>query len=41
MDLREIGREYVDWMQLAQDRGQCQVLVNVVTNLRIRRGISW
>jgi hypothetical protein len=30
MDLREIGWECVDWIQLAQDRDQCHALVNVV-----------
>jgi hypothetical protein len=35
MDLREIGWEGVDWMHMAQDRGQWQALVNTVTNLRI------
>jgi hypothetical protein len=35
MDLREIGWEGVDWIHLAQDRNQCQALVNTVMNLRI------
>jgi hypothetical protein len=35
MDLREIGCEGVDRMHLAQDRGQCQTLVNMVMNLRV------
>jgi hypothetical protein len=30
MDLREMGCESVDWMHLAQDRGQWWVLVNMV-----------
>jgi hypothetical protein len=33
MDLREIGWESVEWIQLAQDRDQCQALVNMVMNL--------
>jgi hypothetical protein len=33
MDLREIGFEDVDWIQLAQDRGRWQALVNTVMNL--------
>jgi hypothetical protein len=28
MDLRETGREGVDWMHLAQDRDQWRALVN-------------
>jgi hypothetical protein len=33
-DLRKIGWESVDRMQLAQDRDQCQVLVITVMNLQ-------
>jgi hypothetical protein len=35
MDLREIGCESVDWLQLAQDRDWWQALVNTVMNLRV------
>jgi hypothetical protein len=31
-DLREIG---LDWIHLAQDRGQWRALVNTVMNLRV------
>jgi len=34
MDLRETGWEDVDWMYLAQDRGQWVALVNTVMNIR-------
>jgi hypothetical protein len=34
MDLREIVLEIVDWMHLAQDRDQWQVVVNTVMSLR-------
>jgi hypothetical protein len=34
-DLRVTGREGVDWIHLAQDRDQWQVVVNTVMNLRI------
>jgi hypothetical protein len=34
MDLREIGWESVEWIQLAQDRGRLRALVNTVMNLR-------
>jgi hypothetical protein len=35
MDLREIGWESVDWIQLAQDRDRWRALVNTVMNLRV------
>jgi hypothetical protein len=35
MDLREIGRDGVDWMDMAQDRVQRKALVNTVLNLRV------
>jgi hypothetical protein len=35
MDLREIGWENVDWIQLAQDRDRWRALVNTVMNLRV------
>jgi hypothetical protein len=34
-DLRGIGWEFVDWINLAQDREDCWALVNRVMNLRI------
>jgi hypothetical protein len=35
MDLREIGWDSVDWIELAQDRDQWKALVNTVMNLRV------
>jgi hypothetical protein len=36
MNLREInGLEYVNWIYLAQDRGQWRAVVNTVMNLRV------
>jgi hypothetical protein len=35
MDLREIGWEDVEWIQLAQDRGQWRAVVNAVMNPRV------
>jgi hypothetical protein len=35
MDLREIGWDGVNWIDLAQDREQWRALVNTVMNLRI------
>jgi hypothetical protein len=35
MDLREIGWDIVDWMELAQDRDQWRALVNTVMILRV------
>jgi hypothetical protein len=35
MDLREIGWDRVDWMDMAQDRDQWRVLVSTLLNLRV------
>jgi hypothetical protein len=35
MDLREIGIDGVNWIQLAQDRVQWQVFVNTAMNLQV------
>jgi hypothetical protein len=35
MDLREIGWDGVDWIDMAQVRDQWRVLVNMVLNLRV------
>jgi hypothetical protein len=35
MDLREIGWDGVDWMDMAQDRDQWRALVNMVLNHRV------
>jgi hypothetical protein len=35
MDLREIGWNGVDWIDLAQDRDQWRASVNTVMNLRV------
>jgi hypothetical protein len=35
MDLREIGWEGVDWIQMVQDRDQRQALVDTVMNLQV------
>jgi hypothetical protein len=35
MDLREIGWDGIDWIDLAQDRDQWRALVNAVINLRV------
>jgi hypothetical protein len=35
MDLREIGWDSVDWIELAKDRDQWRALVNTVMNLRV------
>jgi hypothetical protein len=35
MDLREIGWDGVDWVDLAQDRYHWRALVNTVMNLRV------
>jgi hypothetical protein len=35
IDLREIGCDGMDWIDLAQDRDQWRVVVNTVMNLRV------
>jgi hypothetical protein len=35
MDLREIGWDGMDWIDLAQDRDYWRALVNTVMNLRV------
>jgi hypothetical protein len=35
MDLKEIGWDGMDWIDLAQDRDQWWALVNTVMNLRV------
>jgi hypothetical protein len=35
MDLREIGWDGMDWIDLAQNRNQWRALVNRVMNLRV------
>jgi hypothetical protein len=35
MDLREIGWDSMDWIDLAQDRDKCTALVNAVMNLPV------
>jgi hypothetical protein len=35
IDLREIGWDVMDWIDLAEHRGQWRALVNKVMNLRV------
>jgi hypothetical protein len=35
MDLRDLGRGSIDWIDLAQDKDQWRALVNTVVNLRV------
>jgi hypothetical protein len=35
MDLREIGWDGMDWIDVAQDRVEWRALVNTVMNLRV------
>jgi hypothetical protein len=40
MDLREIGWDVMDWIDLAQDRNRWRALVNTVMNLRVPWEVS-
>jgi hypothetical protein len=35
MDLREIGWDGMDWIELAQDRDQWRAILNTVMNFRV------
>jgi hypothetical protein len=35
MDLRELGWDGMDWIDLVQDRDQWRALVNTIMNLRV------
>jgi len=35
MDLQEVGRGYMDWIGLVQDRDRWRTLVSAVMNLRV------
>jgi hypothetical protein len=35
LDLREIGWDGMDWLDLDEDRGQWRALVNTMMNLRV------
>jgi hypothetical protein len=35
IDLREIGWDVMEWIELAQDRDQWRALVNMIMNLRL------
>jgi len=36
MDLQEVGREGMDWIDLAQVTDRCLALVNAVMNFRVQ-----
>jgi hypothetical protein len=36
IDLREIGWDGIDWIDLAEDRDQCRAILSTVMNFRAR-----
>ena len=40
MDLRDIGWDDVDWIDLAQDRDKLRALVNIVMNFRFHKRLA-
>jgi hypothetical protein len=40
MDLREVGWDRMDWIDLAQDRNQWRALVNTVMNLLVPHNVG-
>jgi hypothetical protein len=40
MDLRLIGWDGMDWVDLAQDRDQWMALVNTIMNLRVPKNVG-
>jgi len=35
LDLQEVGYGYMDWIDLAEDRGRWRALLNAAMNLRV------
>jgi hypothetical protein len=35
LDLHEVGLEYIDWIELAQDWDRWRALLNAVMNIRV------
>jgi hypothetical protein len=35
MDLREVGGDFGDWMELAHDRDRCRALMGKVREIRV------
>jgi len=40
MDLRQVGCGGMDWIDLAQNRGERRVLVNAIMNLRVPKNMG-
>jgi hypothetical protein len=40
MDLKEIGKESIDWIHLTQDANQWRDVVNTVTNVRVPHNLK-
>jgi hypothetical protein len=40
MNLRDIGRGGMDWIELVQDRDQWRALVNILMNLQVLQNIE-
>jgi len=35
IDLKEVGRRFIDWIALAEDRDRWRAFVHVIMNLRV------
>ncbi|KAJ4449556.1 hypothetical protein ANN_00958 [Periplaneta americana] len=41
MDLREVGYDFRDWINLVQNRDRCRAYVRTAMNLRVLKSLKW